>query len=1210
MNNILIVDDKSENLYLLELMLKGGGFTTVSARNGAEALVSARQALPDLIISDILMPIMDGFTLCRELKKDRKLKNIPFIFYTATYTDPKDEEFALSLGADRFLLKPLDIPEFISTIKEVLKETKKKNIRIIETPSSPEVVILKEYNEALVRKLEDKMVQIEHAEKEVRKYNIALLREIEERKQYAEALRESEIKYRAFFENSMDSILLTSPDGRIFSANPAACSMFGYSEEELIKFGRSAVVDTSDPRLSLMLEERTLTGKAHGELTFIRKDGTHFPAEISSSLFNDHEGLENTSMIIRDITEQKKAEQKIRESEKRFKAIFDQAPIAIALLDMQGHPIISNSPLSKLVGYSNDELSKMKFTDFTHTDDIDKDMNQFSDLIDGKISRYSMEKRYIHKNGNIVWVNLFVTMLRDENGKPREIIGMAEDITERKRTEEKVREAQILLQASIESPKDIIILSIDKNYKYLYYNSIHENFVRNAYGKDVKLGMNLLECITNDDDRSKAKINYDKALNGFSHTTVAEYGDLERYYYETRYNPIYNDKKEIIGATAFSANITERKRAEETLRESEAKLDEAMKIAKLGTWEYDVDSEQFLFNDQFYSLLHTTAEREGGYTMSPIQYAQKFVHPDDLALVGVETQKALETTDPNYYSQLDHRIICADGEIGYINVNIKIAKDIQGRTVKTYGVNQVITERKRAEEALTYERNLLKALMDNTTDHIYIKDSENRFIRISKAHANIFGLSDPAEAIGKTDFDYFTEEHARLAYDAELEIMKTGKPVVDLEEKETWPDGRVTWVSTTKVPLRDISGKIFGTFGVSRDITERNHILEELMIAKEKAEQSNKMKDAFIANISHEIRTPLNGILGMTSIIQEIYSPNMTTEEEGYFAAIKKSSDRIIRTIDLILNYSQLKTGTFIINPKQVELSSLCEEVTSHFITAAKSKALSLSFQNDLGKTFILADGYSIRQVIFNLLENAIIYTQNGFVKMRLYKSEQDEILLDVIDSGIGIGGEYLDHIFESFRQEKMGYSRPYEGLGLGLAVVKQILSLHNAGISVKSKKGEGTTFTINFREHIKNVEEKISLPNNSDKVETTVEKSDRLVLLVEDDDLNQDIIRKYIIRKYECIVTASYEGVMELLKKHKVDLIVMDISLRESLNGLEITKKLKASKKYNHIPVIAATAHAFEQDRKAAMEAGCDDYLAKPFTKDQLFYKIDKFLQ
>ena len=937
MNNILIVDDKSENLYLLELMLKGGGFTTVAARNGAEALVSARQALPDLIISDILMPIMDGFTLCRELKKDRKLKNIPFIFYTATYTDPKDEEFALSFGADRFLLKPLDIPEFISTIKEVLKETKKKNIRIIETPSSPEVVILKEYNEALVRKLEDKMVQIEHAEKEVRKYNIALLREIEERKQYAEALRESEIKYRAFFENSMDSILLTSPDGRIFSANPAACSMFGYSEEELIKFGRSAVVDTSDPRLSLMLEERTLTGKAHGELTFIRKNGTRFPAEISSSIFNDHEGLENTSMIIRDITEQKKAEQIIRESEKRFRAIFDQAPIAMALLDLQGYPIISNAPLSKLVGYSNEELTKMRFTDFTLPEDIDKDMNQFSDLIDGKISMYSMEKRYIHKNGNIVWANLFVTMLRDENGMPREIIGMAEDITERKRTEE-------------------------------------------------------------------------------------------------------------------------------TLRESEAKLDEALKIAKLGTWEYDVDREQFTFNDQFYSLLHTTAEREGGYTMSPMHYANKFLHPDDSAKVGVETQKALETTDPNYYSHLDHRIICADGEIGYISVNIKVVKDIHGRTVKTYGVNQVITDRKRAEEALTYERNLLKALMDNTTDHIYIKDSENRFIRISKAHANIFGISDPADAIGKTDFDFFTEEHARLAYDAELEIMKTGKPVVDLEEKETWPDGRVTWVSTTKVPLRDINGKVFGTFGVSRDITERNHILEELMIAKEKAEQSDKLKTAFLAQMSHEIRTPLNAIVGNTNFLNDLFGDKMDAEAHDCFDSINLASERMIRTVDLILNAAELQTSGYKPHFVKVDLNNaILSKLYLEYQLSARQKGLKFDYTCKEKETVVTVDEYSVTQIFSNLIDNAIKYTTEGKVEIHLGKNIKGNIFVEVRDTGIGMNESFLPIMFDPFVQEEQGYSRSYEGNGLGLTLAKKYCDFNHATIEVESRKNIGSAFKVIF---------------------------------------------------------------------------------------------------------------------------------------------------
>jgi len=401
-----------------------------------------------------------------------------------------------------------------------------------------------------------------------------------------------------------------------------------------------------------------------------------------------------------------------------------------------------------------------------------------------------------------------------------------------------------------------------------------------------------------------------------------------------------------------------------------------------------------------------------------------------------------------------------------------------------------------------------------------------------------------------------------------------------------------------------------GLIGVATDITERKRVEKELIEAKEFAEQSNKMKDAFIANISHEIRTPLNGILGMTSIIKEIHSQNMSDEEEVCFAAIDKSSERIIRTIDLILNYSQLETGNFTLIPQQMELSSICKNLVNKYLAAAKSKSLSLSFDDIIGATFISADEYSITQVISNLIENAVIYTKSGFVKVQLYRNQQNEISLDITDSGIGIGDEYLDHIFESFRQEQMGYSRPYEGLGLGLAVVKKILDLHHASISVKSKKGEGTTFTINFGRKIQNTGKKNVTSKNIAKIEITKAQIDHLILLVEDDKINQETIKRFITKKYNILVADSHNSVMEILADNNVDLILMDISLQGSKNGLEITKELKASEKYKHIPIIAATAHAFERDHQAALEAGCNDYIAKPFLSAQLLNKIDKFMK
>ena len=172
-------------------------------------------------------------------------------------------------------------------------------------------------------------------------------------------------------------------------------------------------------------------------------------------------------------------------------------------------------------------------------------------------------------------------------------------------------------------------------------------------------------------------------------------------------------------------DITERKQAEDKLRESKALLNDAMRIAKLGVWEYDVDLDQFKFNDQFYTLFDTTAEREGGYTMSSAHYVQKFVHPDDLAIVGVEIQKSLETTDPGYYSMFDHRIIWADGEIKYITVHIRIKKDAHGRTVKNYGVNQDITERKLSEVALREREQLFRGLFNASPMAINLMDPHN-----------------------------------------------------------------------------------------------------------------------------------------------------------------------------------------------------------------------------------------------------------------------------------------------------------------------------------------------------------------------------------------------------------------------------------------------------------------------------------------------------
>jgi PAS domain S-box-containing protein len=273
----------------------------------------------------------------------------------------------------------------------------------------------------------------------------------------------------------------------------------------------------------------------------------------------------------------------------------------------------------------------------------------------------------------------------------RRALDEAKEKEARKQAEYKVREMQILLHASIESPKDMIVLSINNHYEYLTFNTFHKEVMKQAYGKDVKNGMNLLDCITNDDDRRKAKVNYDRALAGESHITIEEYGDLNRYYYETRYNPIINDKKEVIGATAFSANITERKKAEDYLRESERKLREAQEMAHLGFWHWDIKTGDVEWSEEVFKIFSLdqqvfTPHIDSIQALSPWPED----HQRDKELIN----RAVESHTPGSYEQ---RFLRPDQSIGHYCSTFQGNYNENGDLLSIVGTVLDITKRKQAE---------------------------------------------------------------------------------------------------------------------------------------------------------------------------------------------------------------------------------------------------------------------------------------------------------------------------------------------------------------------------------------------------------------------------------------------------------------------------------------------------------------------------------
>jgi two-component system sensor histidine kinase EvgS len=320
----------------------------------------------------------------------------------------------------------------------------------------------------------------------------------------------------------------------------------------------------------------------------------------------------------------------------------------------------------------------------------------------------------------------------------------------------------------------------------------------------------------------------------------------------------------------------------------------------------------------------------------------------------------------------------------------------------------------------------------------------------------------------------------------------------------------------------------------------------------------------------------------------------------------KKLISDLIEAKDKAESASKLKDGEYPITKKEVSVSSICLNLIKVYSLAAQNKSLNLTFLNNCGDGTIFADEYSITLAISNLIDNAIKYTAKGFINVELRKGKNEDIILDISDTGIGISEDYLDKIFEPYHQEQMGYGRAYEGVGLGLSLVKQVLSLNNVKIFVESTKGEGTTFSINFGPEVKQIEHL-----SSDSVKTNVPPKEigiKLILLVEDDGLNQMTIKRFIEPRYRSIIVDSSEDALEILKTNNIDLILMDISIKGKMDGLEFTRMLKNSNEYSKIPVIAVTAHAFEKDRQASLEAGCDSYLSKPFSRGSLLELIDNY--
>jgi len=629
-----------------------------------------------------------------------------------------------------------------------------------------------------------------------------IARNITERKR-----AETELKLRAqILDSATDAIFVHDNDDNFIYVNEAACRIHGYTREEFLKMKLHQLVDPDRSR-PLALDRQIIQEKGHlvVESTHLRKDGSPIPVEVHARTIESGEGKLFLT-VARDITERKQAEETLQNEKNKLQSIVDAMEDGLSIRDRDYNIIYQGRLQRSIVG---DHLGEKCYRVYEGREKVCEGCPAEKAFKDGK--SHTAEKRMVEPSGKISFWENTANPIRDASGEIVSCLEINRNITERKQAEETLQAEKNKLQSLVDAMEDTLTIQ-DPEYNIIYQNEQS----RIASGGD-HLGEKCYRVYEGREtvcDGCPVEMAF---KDGKSHTAERMTTIMGKVtFWENTANPIRDAKGKIVSCLEITRDITERKKAEDELRKTQAQLSSAVQMAQLGPWEYDAINDLFIFNDAFYELFHTTAEEVGGYTMSSAEYARRFVHPEDSHLVGEEVRKALEVDDPNFTGQLDHRIIYQNGEVGYISVHFFIIKDETGITVRTYGVNQDITERKRAEEVLQTERNKLQSVIDAMEDGLTIQDRDYNIIYQNEPAR----ISTGGDRTGEKCYRVYGSREKVCEGCPVERAFKDGKSHT-AERQRVLPSGELSFWENTANPIRDARGKIVSCLEIGRNITER-----------------------------------------------------------------------------------------------------------------------------------------------------------------------------------------------------------------------------------------------------------------------------------------------------------------------------------------------------------------------------------------------------
>jgi PAS domain S-box-containing protein len=890
-----------------------------------------------------------------------------------------------------------------------------------------------------------------------------------------------------------------------------------------------------------------------------------------------------------------------------YRNLFVNNHICMLVIDPVTQKIVDANPAAcKFYGYELDKMVSMPITEINMLS-----FNEESHIISNALSEKQNSYILKHKRADGTFCDVEVFTGSIQNKGQTLLYSIIYDITKRKQAEEALRESENRYRLIAENTGDVIWILDLENMRFSYVSPsvyrLRGYTAEEVMSQDVSVSLTT-ESLT--DVQNKIPLRFEKYLEGIREFYVdrvaqpCKDGTVVWTETVTRYMADeYSGRPIVLGV---SRDITERKQAEEAFQDSEFQFRELWGATVEGITIHD-HGIIFEVNDAMCRIFGYTHDQVIGRSLLDFASDEEKDRVHEHFMSGSEL--AFETA-----------ALRADG----VKIILEVfAKQIlyHGKYMRMAAVRD-ITERKRVEDALRTTKLLLEQTIEQCpVPMVLVSMPDAMFRYINSACLKFLGIEDIRETLidkPLTEFKAPFQDFDIQGIEGKFDELPLARSLMGLrtEGEERYirrKDGTIRYELVNATPIMDGEGQIVAGYLIMIDITERilaekalkDNILE-LEEAKEKAEESDRLKTAFLQNMSHEIRTPLNAIMGFADLL----SYNFQNKEKlKYFTSvIKQRGSDLIEIISDILDIAKIESGQLSVKLVECKLSDVFSEIETIYKEYRRRMNkehvdFCLNFQCDLPDNLVVIDQLKMKQILTNLITNAFKFTNAGKVEVGCKAGNNNSFIFYVSDTGIGIPKEKHSVIFGRFAQVNQSISGLYGGTGLGLSIVKGLLDLLGGKIWLDSEPGKGSIFYFTIPFEISNKE----INEIKTKVQIPVSKSDATILIVEDDYYNAEYLKEIFTgTNYHILHTEYGKQAIDISINQDVDIVLMDIRLPD-IQGFEVTRLIKEQKP--NIKIIAQTAYATPQDQQKALEVGCIDYVSKPVKRELLLSKIEFYL-